>query len=70
MTHHWHLLYSTIFYTNAAIIKGLLEQNHIPVQLLNKQDSMYNVALGEFELYVPFHFRPMAESILTGSLAN
>ncbi|TAD81743.1 MAG: hypothetical protein EAY75_17325 [Bacteroidetes bacterium] len=70
MAHQWHLLHSTILYTNAAIIKGLLEQNSIPVQLLNKQDSMYNVAIGHFELYVPLHFKPMAESILAGSLAN
>lgn len=67
---HWFLLYTTVSYTDAAILKGRLEQNDIPVQLLNKQDSMYTIALGEYELYVPLHLKNLAQSILTGGLAN
>jgi hypothetical protein len=69
-THQWQLLYSTALYTQAAIVKGLLAQNHIPVQLLNKQDSMYNVALGEYEIYVPAHLKHLAQGLLAGSLIN
>jgi hypothetical protein len=66
----WHLLYSTPRYTEAAIIQGKLEENHIPVQVLNKQDTMYNIALGEYELYVPTHLQDMARSLLNEALPN
>jgi len=42
---NWVLLYKTAIYTEAAILKGKLEDNNIPVQILNKQDSMYVLAL-------------------------
>jgi hypothetical protein len=66
----WHKIYSTQLYTEAAIVQGKLEINHIPVQILNKQDSMYNIAIGEFELYVPLHFRELALNLLNQGLAN
>lgn len=66
----WHLLYTTQLYTEAAIIEGRLNQNHIPVQVLNRQDTMYNIALGEYELYVPLHLKDMAAALLYEALEN
>ena len=67
---NWHLLYITKLYTEAAIIKGRLEENDIPVQVLNKQDSMYTIALGHYELYVPLHLKDLAHSIINDVLKN
>jgi hypothetical protein len=66
----WYKVYSTQLYTEAAIIQGTLEQNAIPVQVLNKQDSMYNIALGEIEIYVPTHLKDVAETLLGNALKN
>jgi hypothetical protein len=66
----WQKIYITRLYTEAAIIRGTLEENQIPVQVLNKQDSMYNVALGEIEIYVPMHLSELAKGLLTNSLEN
>ena len=66
---NWHLLYVTKLYTEAAILKGRLEENEIPVQVLNKQDSMY-IAIGHFELYVPVHLKELAVSVINDSLKN
>lgn len=67
---NWHLLYVTKFYMEAAIVRGSLEENEIPVQVLNKQDSMYSIALGYYELYVPFHFKELAVSLMNNALKN
>jgi hypothetical protein len=40
------------------------------VHLLNKQDTMYNVALGEIEIYVPAVLKEMALALLSQSLEN
>jgi hypothetical protein len=69
-TNYWCLLYCTKYYTEAEIIKGQLVENNIAVQLLNKQDTMYNIALGEIEIYVPAHFKNLAEGILQQCLNN
>ena len=66
---NWHLLYVTKLYTEAAILKGRLEENDIPVQVLNKQDSMY-IAIGHYELYVPVHLKELAVSVINDSLKN
>ena len=66
---NWHLLYVTKLYTEAAILKGRLEENEIPVQVLNKQDSMY-IAIGHYELYVPVHLKELAVSVINDSLKN
>lgn len=68
--HQWQKIYATRLYTEAEIIRGTLEENQIPVQLLNKQDTMYNVALGEIEIYVPMHFKDIAVGLLSKSLEN
>lgn len=67
---NWHLLYVTRLYTEAAIVKGRLEENDIPVQVLNKQDSMYTIALGQYELYVPIHLKELAASLMNDALKN
>jgi hypothetical protein len=54
----------------AAIVKGKLEENEIPVQVLNKQDSMYTIAIGHYELYVPLHLKDIAVSVMNDSLKN
>ena len=70
MPSNWQKIYSTRFYTEAEIVRGKLEENEIPVQLLNKQDTMYNVALGEIEVYVPTHLQELARSLLQKTLEN
>lgn len=69
MTENWHLIYTTTMYTSAAIVKGKLEGNQIPVKILNKQDSMYLV-FGQIELYVPFHLKDIAANVLNEALKN
>jgi len=65
----WFKLYITRNYAEAAIIKGMLEENNVPVFILNKQDSSYLV-FGEIELYVPFHLKDIAKQLLDKSLHN
>lgn len=65
----WFKLYITRNYAEAAIIKGMLEENNVPVFILNKQDSSY-LAFGEIELYVPFHLKDVAKQLLDKSLHN
>jgi hypothetical protein len=67
---NWHLLYVNKLYTEAAILKGRLEENDIPVQVLNKQDSMYTIAIGHYELYVPVHLKDLALSLIKDGLEN
>lgn len=66
---NWHLLLRTDKYLEAQIFKGMLEENQIPVMLVNKQDSSY-VFLGDIELYVPLHLKDLAHDLLSGSIAN
>ncbi|MBN8837031.1 MAG: DUF2007 domain-containing protein [Sphingobacteriia bacterium] len=65
----WKLLYCTKNLTEANIIKGMLEENNIPAQLLNKQDSSYLV-FGEIEIYVPIHLKSIAEGLVHRALFN
>lgn len=66
---NWVLLLRTADAAHAAIVRGLLEENNVPVVLLNKQDSSY-VLLGEIEIYVPAAFRSLAQALLSGTLTN
>jgi hypothetical protein len=70
MQGNWQKIYTTRYYTEAEIVRGKLEENDIPVQLLNKQDTMYNVALGEIEVYVPILLKDMALALLSKTLEN
>jgi Putative prokaryotic signal transducing protein len=67
---NWQKVFTTRYYTEAEIVRGKLEENEIPVHLLNKQDTMYNVALGEIEIYVPAVLKEMALALLSQSLEN
>lgn len=68
--HQWFRVYITRLYTEAAIIAGKLEENQIPVQVLNKQDSMYNVAIGEYEIYAPVHLKDIAIELISRAIHN
>jgi hypothetical protein len=65
----WFKLYTTRNYTEANIIKGMLEENNITVVILNKLDSSY-LSFGEIELYVPQHLKDIAKQLLDKSLNN
>jgi hypothetical protein len=68
---NWTLLFKTALYTEAAIVKGKLEENNIPAQILNKQDSMYVLTLpGLHEVYVPEHLHDLATSVMNEVLKN
>lgn len=67
----WYLLFTTTFYTKAAIVQGRLEENDIPVQVLNKQDSMYGITIGgNYEVYVPANFKELALNLLNETISN
>ncbi|WP_288096050.1 DUF2007 domain-containing protein [Hydrotalea sp.] len=65
----WYLLFSTQNFPKASIIKGVLEENCIPVQVLNKLDSSYLI-FGQIEIYVPMHLKDVAQHLLQRSLLN
>jgi len=65
----WMLLFSTNNFPEASIIKGMLEENHVPVLVMNKQDSSY-LNFGEIELHVPFHLKDVADQLLKQTLQN
>jgi len=65
----WHLLFKTREYTEASIIQGMLEENEIPVQVLNKLDSSY-LNFGDIEIYVPAHLKDIANDLLQKALLN
>ncbi len=65
----WFLLYATRNFAEASIVKGMLEENHIKVIVLNKQDSSY-LNFGEIELYVPVHLKDIAKHLLDKALMN
>jgi hypothetical protein len=65
----WMLLYTTTSLPQANIVKGMLEENNVPVMMMNKQDSSY-VNFGEIELHVPFHLKELARQLLHQALKN
>jgi hypothetical protein len=65
----WHFLYSTQNLPEANIIKGMLEENNVPVMLVNKQSSSY-LNFGEIELYVPFLLKDVARNLVDQGLQN
>lgn len=66
---NWTLIYSTRNFSEANIIKGMLEENSIPVSLVNKQDSSY-VNFGDIELYVPAHLKDVAKQLVNRGMMN
>jgi hypothetical protein len=65
----WKKIFSTRNYAEASIIQGLLEENEIPVQVLNKQDSSY-VNFGDIELYVPDLLNETAQQLINKTILN
>jgi hypothetical protein len=65
----WYLLFRTRDYTEASIVQGVLDENEIPVQLMNKLDSSY-LNFGDIEIYVPTHFKDIAADLLQKALLN
>ena len=65
----WIKIYSTRNYPESVIISGMLEENNIPVQVLNKQDSSY-LNFGEIEIYVPVHLQETARQLMQSALLN
>jgi hypothetical protein len=65
----WTKIFATRSIAEASIIQGMLEENQIPVQQLNKQDSSY-LNFGDIELYVPAHLKDMAVQLVQQSLLN
>ena len=66
---NWYLLHRTDKYIDAEILRGLLEENQIPVVLVNKQDSSY-IFLGDIEVYVPLQFKELARDLMSGAITN
>lgn len=59
----WTKIFATKSIAEASIIEGMLLENQIPVQLLNKQDSSY-IIFGEAEIFVPFHLKETAIQLI------
>jgi hypothetical protein len=59
----WTKIFATKSLAEASIVEGMLLENQIPVQQLNKQDSSYPV-LGEAEIYVPVHLKETALQLI------
>jgi hypothetical protein len=66
---NWYKLYATRNLAEASIIKGMLEENSVPVFVVNKQDSSY-VNFGDIELYVPSHLKDIAKHLVDQGLMN
>lgn len=60
---NWFLLHTTNNFSEANILKGMLEENNVPAMLVNKQSSTY-VMFGDIELYVPDHLKEVAKHLL------
>jgi hypothetical protein len=69
MTQNWHLIYSTGNSALANILKGMLEENHIPAIIMNKQDSSY-LSFGDIEIYVPRNLKDIAAQLIDKALLN
>ena len=65
----WQKIFATRNPAEASIIQGRLEENHIAVQIMNKQDSSY-LNFGDIELYVPGHLAETAKQLLAKNLLN
>jgi len=65
----WFKIFSTRSIAEASIIQGMLEENQIPVQQLNKQDSSY-INFGDIELYVPDNLKDTATQLVQQNLLN
>lgn len=65
----WLKIYATRNPAEASIVQGLLSENEIPVQIMNKMDSSY-LNFGDIEVYVPSHLKDVARELLNHALLN
>ena len=65
----WRKIYATRNPAEASILQGMLEENNVPVQIMNKQDSSY-LNFGDIELFVPEHLMETAKQLLSQNLLN
>jgi hypothetical protein len=65
----WKMLFATKSIAEASIVQGKLEENDVPVQILNKLDSSY-LSFGEIEVYVPEQFLIIAKGLLENQLSE
>ncbi len=65
----WLKIFATRNPAEASIIQGMLEENNVPVQMMNKQDSSY-LNFGDIELYVPMHLMETAKQLIEQNLLN
>lgn len=65
----WLKIYVTRNPAEASIVQGLLSENEIPVQIMNKMDSSY-LNFGDIEVYVPSHLKDVARELLNQALLN
>lgn len=65
----WEKIYTTTSAATASIIEGMLIENEIPVQVLNKQDSSYLV-FGEISIFVPINFVSAALGFIGDAFNN
>jgi hypothetical protein len=65
----WQKVYMSRNPAEASIIQGMLEENHVPVQVMNKLDSSY-LNFGDIELYVPEHLYITAQQLIGQQLSN
>ncbi|HCT23186.1 MAG TPA: hypothetical protein DIW54_07560 [Chitinophagaceae bacterium] len=65
----WLKIYATRNPAEASIVQGLLSENEIPVQIMNKMDSSY-LNFGDIEVYVPSHLKDVARELLNQALLN
>ena len=59
----WHLLFKTRDRSEASIIQGMLEENEVAAQIMNKLDSSY-LNFGELEIFVPVAQKEKGEELL------
>jgi len=59
----WEKIYTNPNLSSATIIASILEENQIPVKVLNRKDSAY-VFMGEAEVFVPAEFVEKANTII------
>jgi hypothetical protein len=69
MKQKWYLLFATRNLPEASIIRGMLEENSVPVLIVNKQDSSY-LNFGDIELYVPLLLKDIAKHLVDKGLLN
>jgi hypothetical protein len=66
---NWILIFAGSNMAEASIIKGMLEENSVPVLVINKQDSSY-LNFGDIELYVPSHLKDIAKNLANQGFMN